>query len=314
MIRGGTVMIVVQPFRPGAGRKSPSLACSLAALLMTSVAMPAFADASATTQSVQDLGEVAPTTPMTATVWLKAHDQAAFDTAVASLYDQTSSSYHHWMSTATLAGYGPQAADIAAVQKSLQGMGLKIEHISENGSAIKVSGSAATMQAAFGTAIHAKQSGDVTFLANVATPQYRGSNPELVGAVSGLSSAGVQPFLRRQVDLSTGLPKAGVPAAQATTGPLAAFTSNCFGPDITATLSGIAFSVGGPSGAVNATFTGPSYLNPTTTNRPNCGYTAKQIAAHYGLEAAYALGLSGKGQTIVIVDAYGSGTITADAN
>ena len=43
-------------------------------------------------------------------------------------------------------------------------------------------------------------------------------------------------------------------------------------------------------------------------------YTAAQLQQIYGLPAAYKKGLNGKGQTIVLLEAYGYPTIEADAN
>ena len=72
-------------------------------------------------------------------------------------------------------------------------------------------------------------------------------------------------------------------------------------------------TVFGGSGEVADTFTGPTYLNIASTTRPTCAYTAGEVAAHMG-RITLARGLTGKGQTIVIVDAFGSPTIQADAN
>jgi subtilase family serine protease len=59
-----------------------------------------------------------------------------------------------------------------------------------------------------------------------------------------------------------------------------------------------------------ATYTGNVY-DPSPLQ---CGYSPATLQAHYGLTAAYDMGLKGEGQTIVIVDAYGSPTILDDAN
>ena len=63
------------------------------------------------------------------------------------------------------------------------------------------------------------------------------------------------------------------------------------------------------------------YGEKTATNKPkaygkfqpwtNCGYTPSQVRGAYGVAAS---GMTGKGQTVAIVDAYASPTIKADAN
>ena len=63
------------------------------------------------------------------------------------------------------------------------------------------------------------------------------------------------------------------------------------------------------------------YGQKTATNKPkaygkhqpwtNCGYTPSQVRGAYGVTRS---GMTGKGQTVAIVDAYASPTIRADAN
>jgi subtilase family serine protease len=308
-------------FRPVVGRKRPRLAWSLAALLMTGVAMPALANEPLAEKLVdaQDLGPIDAATPMTAVVWLKRQNQSGLDQAVAQRYDQTSAAYHQWLTPAEAASFGPKPQDVATAQASLRALGLKVETVSNDGTAIKVSATADAMQAAFGTAIHLRQprqSGGATFFASVTAPRYQGAHPELINTVSGLTQTRAQPFVLRQIDVSTGLVTPGVPA-QAATNPLSAFTADCFGPSFTAKWSGFGTEItpsGGIGGEVVDNFKGPTYLNIASTTRPTCAYTASQVAAHYRLDQVFARGLTGKGQTIVIVDAFGSPTIQADAN
>ncbi|HLZ67577.1 MAG TPA: S53 family peptidase, partial [Aliidongia sp.] len=226
-------------------------------------------------------------------------------------YDPKSPSYHVWMSPEQVANFGPRWEDVAKMQTSLRALGLKIVRVSEDGTAIKVSGSADKIQAAFGTTIHAGNLAGRTVFANLTEPKYQGTNPELVDAVTGLSTAGMRPFAVRQLDFATGAPKPGIDLAT-TTNPLAGFTTNCFGGMAAATVSGQ--DAAGQN--VTATFTGPQYLPVAAgaTSQSQCGYTAAQLAAHYGLDAVHAKGWTGKGQTIVIVDAYGSQTLSADVN
>jgi subtilase family serine protease len=67
-----------------------------------------------------------------------------------------------------------------------------------------------------------------------------------------------------------------------------------------------------------AIYTGNRYgADITNTNPPNlppCGYDAAEIQTAYGLNPLYKRGLDGTGQTIVIVDAFGSNSIVNDAN
>src|SRR5579859_832937 len=300
-------------FRPFVARNEKVGAYSFAAILLMSTALPAAAATLA--NGAEDLGAVNAATTLTATVWLKGHNDAAFDAAVADRYDPKSPSYHVWMSPEQVANFGPRWEDVAKMQTSLRALGLKIVRVSEDGTAIKVSGSADKIQAAFGTTIHAGNLAGRTVFANLTEPKYQGTNPELVDAVTGLSTAGMRPFAVRQLDFTTGAPKPGIDLAT-TTNPLAGFTADCFGGVVSTTLSG-PVPYGPDAGQnVTATYTGTQYLpiGAGTFNQSQCGYTAAQLAAHYGLDAVHAKGWTGKGQTIVIVDPYGSQTLSADVN
>jgi subtilase family serine protease len=296
-------------------RRSFVRSLSLLSTPLTAIAMAlATLSAHAAAVAPRDLGVIAPSTAVSAVVWIKGSNDAAFDVASAALSDSSSASYHQWMQDADIAAYAPSTQDLATARASLSALGLSVDKVFDGGVFIRVSGSAAQLQAAFGTTIHALQSANgSTLLKASATPIYKGAHAELVGGISGLTGTVTKPFLVRQMDLSTGLAAPGI-VPQAGTDPLAAFTSHCFGPDVTETMTGLSGTLGGALGSVSSTATGPSYLDPTTTNRPACGYTARQLVQHYGVDEAQALGLNGRGQTIVIVDAYGSPTALADLN
>jgi subtilase family serine protease len=265
--------------------------------------------------SAHDVGAVRAATPMSAVVWLKGAQDAGLEGAVANLYDTASPTYHRWLSSDELSAYAPAAHELAAARASLEAQGLHVDQVLEGGTMVKVSGTAGTLQVAFGTTIHQWQAGTKTFFRTSTAPKYQGANAQLVGGVSTLGGAGAHPFVARQVDFTSGIAVPAV-APQAGTDPLAAFTSQCFGPDFNVKMSGFSPSIGpGGSGNVVASYTGPTYLDTTRTiGRQSCGYTARQLVQHYGLAEAQALGWTGKGETIVIVDAFGSPTIAADVN
>jgi subtilase family serine protease len=75
------------------------------------------------------------------------------------------------------------------------------------------------------------------------------------------------------------------------------------------------FTTGG--GFPKAIYSGNRYGSDITSGPPNlppCGYDAAEMQTAYGLNPLYKKGLDGTGQTIVIVDAFGSPSIVADAN
>ena len=299
---------------PGLVDKGVALASPLLCAILAGVSMSAHADATAAA-AARDVGAVRAATPMQAVVWLKGAQDAGLDAAVANLYDPASRSYHRWLSSDELSAYAPAANELAAARASLEAQGLHVDQVLEGGTMVKVSATAASLQSAFGTTIHQWQSSTKTFFKTSSAPKYQGANAQLVGGVSNLGGAGVHPFVARQIDFASGVARPAV-VPQAGTDPLASFTSDCFGPKFTAAMAGFAPAIPPlPSGNVVASYTGVTYLDPTTTsNRKACGYTAKQLVQHYGLAQAHAAGWTGKGQTIVIVDAFGSPTLAADVD
>ena len=62
-------------------------------------------------------------------------------------------------------------------------------------------------------------------------------------------------------------------------------------------------------GGVTATYVGNRYgsdINSGPPNLPSCGYDVADVWGGYNLKPMYAAGLDGTGETIVIVDAFGS--------
>ncbi|HVJ53126.1 MAG TPA: S53 family peptidase [Aliidongia sp.] len=278
----------------------------MAGALLATTSLPTLAagvPAAPLMAQVEDLGAVATSAQLTGMVWLKMRNEAQFDAAVASRYDKKSTLYHVWMKQEEIANFGPSASDLEMVKASLKAQGLKIEQISDDGAAIKVSGPATKIQAAFGTEIHVKQAAGKKFFAAVSEPKYQGAHAELVDSVSSLGGRGMRSFAVRQTNLATGEVGLSVSAAS-TANPLAPFTNQCFGPQETKKLTG--------ENGESVTYKGPQYIPDNFTTA--CGYTAQQIVSHYGLDAVYAKGWTGKGQTIVIVDPFGSPSITNDAN
>jgi len=88
------------------------------------------------------------------------------------------------------------------------------------------------------------------------------------------------------------------------------FSADCLRPPQT-----ITFTTNGSQ--PSATYTGNRYGGDITNkvpNLPSCGYDAANMQQAYGLADLYKNHLDGTGQTIVIVDAFGSNTILSDAN
>ncbi len=245
-----------------------------------------------------DHGPLQPTQSLTFTVHLKLRNQAAFDKAVRDLYTPGSPTYHHWLNNEDIAKYGPSSADVETVTSELKSHGLSVLSVSPDNLSIRVRGSASSVENAFHTQIHEFERQGRVFHANVSPAQLGGPARALIHSVSGLTNFQMRPFLKFQVDPRTGKPhtlptKSGTLAtAAAGTGFAAIATNDCFKnpASISLTTQGASLPLG------------QYYGNTYDQGGLLCSWTPAQLQQHYGLNAGYKQGLTGKGQTIVIVD------------
>jgi subtilase family serine protease len=280
---------------------------ALGAIPLTSVAqlskgVPNF------TARAADQGSLSSSQQLNLTIWLQLDNKAALDNAVTQMYTPGSATYHKWMSVADLKKFAPTTAQLNQIKKELTGHGLAIDEIEPNNLAIRVHGPVADVEQAFHTQIHQFGYNGKVLYANTTAPHLTGAANSLVSTVTGLTNMGVRPLAVQQVN-----PRTGKPTAARLSKPQGIFfASQCFySPEtVTLTTSGASLPVG--------VYYGNAYgANPTNTqvgDLPPCGYSAAQVQGFYGLPTAYQQKLNGAGQTVVIVDAYGSPTITADAN
>jgi subtilase family serine protease len=302
------------------GHRLTSIRHAVKALILTQFLVAGMAGAApvAISPSVNavDEGAVDPNSSMSAAILVNNPKKAAFDAAVASLYDVSSSNYHRWMSESEISSWGPVSQNVALLQASLRAEGFQVDQ-ADDGGMLRITGSAAKFQSAFGAPVHLYRSpAGASFLRLASAAQFQGAHAELIAGVAGVAGAGMRPMLARPIDFATGQTVAPMSVPSGTS-PLAAFTNQCFNPSpFTATLSGFSPVIGGiGSGAVTSVLTGPTYLSTaSSTARPACGSTVQQLLHHYGIDEAHALGLTGRNQTIVIVDAYGSPTLETDVD
>jgi subtilase family serine protease len=287
--------------------------------LMAVAAVPAHAGGTDTQskvapsrQNANDLGLVSLSDEMNVTVFLNMHNKPEFDAAVEALYDPSSPTYRKWMTGAALAKYAPTAAEIATVQKELEKHGLTILSIDPENFSIRAHGTTENIESAFQTHIHQYSINGRTFKANAEPAQLTGAAGSLVSHVSGLEVHTAMPMTKYALNPKTKKPFAPIPLkkVQAASGGLSGFiTDQCLQAPTTYTYDtpGAALPVG--------VFYGNGYMSPAQNAAGLiCSYTSAQLQAHYGLTAAYAAGLNGKGKTVVLLEAYGYPTMQADAN
>lgn len=265
----------------------------------------------AATHMQADLGPEDQSKQISVTVWLNLHNKAALDTIVEQMYDKTSPNYHKFLTMKEFkTQFAPTAKDITTVRNFLAAHNMKVSSIDRNNHFIVAQGSVGDAQAAFNTKINRVMVNGVMRHATISAPSI--SEPvtsALVSTVQGLSDLAYQANVSPAVNPETRIPYAGVsPSAVGANGLF--FSGECLRPPETVT-----FTTGGST--PKAIYAGNRYgadINSPAPNLPSCGYDAAEMQKAYGLDKVYKSGLDGTGQTIMIVDAFGSNTIVADAN
>jgi subtilase family serine protease len=248
--------------------------------------------------------------PISVTVWLKPHNQAALDTAVEQMYDSSSPSYHRFLTLKQFnEQYAPTAEEVGTVRAYLTAHNMKVMSTEKNNRFVVAQGNVGDAQAAFNTKINKVMVNGVMHHTNATPATVTGAASALVATVQGLSDLRYKSMAKRAVNPDTGVPYAGVSPSSAGADGLF-FSADCLRPP-----QSKVFKTDGsfPEAFYAGNRYGADITNPAP-NRPPCGYDANEIQTAYGLKQLYKKGLDGTGQTIVIVDAFGSNSILSDAN
>lgn len=240
-------------------------------------------------------------------LWLKPGNRAEMDALAHQLYDPTSPNFRHWLKPQEIAArFAPTAAEAQVVREFLEIHQLTVSGVGQNNFYVRASGTIAQVEQAFAVHINEYTIGGRTMRANSADPYVEGPASALIQAVSGLDDVAFQsPGMLRQRVVSSQGPSGAkqklTPSAAASA--VAGFESHCFPGTVTehATTFG---------GYPKATYTGNEYAG----SGGGCGYAPADIRAAYNLNALYAEGYDGRGQTIVLVEDCGSPTLLDDAN
>lgn len=157
------------------------------------------------------LGPVAATTVEHAELMLKPRDQRALDTFVANVTNKNSPQYHHYLSRgAYRAAFGPTAATVAAATAQLRAEGLQVSGVSSNGEVVSFSGTAATVERAFGTGLERYRLPDGS--AGLATTGPVHVPSTIAASVAGV--VGLDNLVQDQTNLERpGTPPPGTPKA-----------------------------------------------------------------------------------------------------
>ncbi len=260
--------------------------------------------------SRQDLGPEDSSKQIAVTVWLRQHNKEAFDALVQQMYEKGSPQYHHWLTRAQYkANFAPTQKDAALVRDFLSAHNLTVSATEKNNHYVTASGRISDVQDAFKVQINRFNIKGTIHQAATSEPLVAGPASDVVAAVQ-VSDLTYSSNAAPAKDLDTGVPFRGVQLSPGVNPNGLFFSANCFRSPETKT-----FTTGG-SGPVAVYFGNRYGANITSgpPNLPSCGYDAAELQTAYGLKKAYSSGWNGAGQTIVIVDAFGSNTIVDDAN
>jgi subtilase family serine protease len=221
------------------------------------------------------------TQQVNAYVYLQGQDPAGLASYAREVSAPGSATYGRYLSaTETMTRFGPTTSQISAVESWLTGSGLKVTQVTDEiGGYVKVSGTAAQAQQAFGVTFGMyKGPQGKTYRAPEQVASVPANVTSDVASVAGLDTA---PHLAKPGDT---LPTP--PQNYWVAGPTNAYYDQSY-----ATTEPKAYGKYQP-------------WNVT-------GYTPKQIRGAYGVTAS---GQTGKGVTVAVVDAYASQTMLTDAN
>ena len=260
-------------------------------------------------KKAKDLGEADLGTMMTATVWLKLHDENLLDRLTRDQYNKKSPGFQKWISQSEFnANFSPTAQEVKAVSNFLSAHGLLVVETAENNFYLRVQGTVADMEKTFHVSIHNYSYQGQTYRSNSSDPSLDKSSGGHIAAVTGLDDFGFVPAYK----LPTNPQGKPMPMRPVTVTPQGVFfEGQCFRGVQTQTFTNAGANT-------TAAYTGNRYGadigNTQLGHLAPCGYQPLEVDIAYGMIPLFAAGLDGSGETIVIVDAYGSPTIASDAD
>src|SRR5260370_13921247 len=262
-------------------------------------------------QRAVDNGATDPATIINVTAWLKLHNENQLDQLVQQLYSKKSANFHKWVNQVQFnASFWTSLQEANAVQNFLTAEGFSIVAVAENNFYVKAQGTVEQVEQAFHVKINNFTFNGAAYRSNTGDPGGNDSGFGLIAAITGMDDLGFEPALVIPVE-SDGTPAAMIPLGSNPDGRF--FESHCFTGVQTLTFPKNATA----STVPQATYTGSVYGAPITNTQfghlAPCGYQPSDVQTAYNMTPLYAQGLDGTGETIVIVDAYGSDTIEQDA-
>ncbi len=195
--------------------------------------------------------------------------EAALNHAIEEMHRPGSPDFHRWLTAEQLgAQYGPNPADIAAVTGWLKNHGFEVNGVAKSGMVIDFSGTAEQVKGAFRTELHELKVRGERHMANMQEPQVPAA---LAGVVVGVAS--LNDF--RPKPANTGISAARIDAA-----------SKAIVPQAT------------PSQTLATKAAAPDFTVSSATQV----VVPDDLHTIYNFNPVYKSGVTGKGQTVVVIE------------
>ncbi|HYK26313.1 MAG TPA: protease pro-enzyme activation domain-containing protein, partial [Steroidobacteraceae bacterium] len=248
-----------------------------------------------------DLGSADPNSTMTISLHLKS--ARSLDDTLQSLYDPSSTAYRQWRSVAEIdAALAAAPQDLTAIRQFLASNHLRL--VEEARGQVLAEGTVRDVEAAFRVDLHWFDVNGTVVRANTTVPSVPRALEALVSSVGGLTDHRMRPHWTMGRD-PEGTAYAPVALNEVPNGLF--FSAQCFRPPERETFT---------STSATAVYFGNRYGQDIAPNSPGaiepCGYQPSDVWTAYGLTPLYERGFDGTGETIAIVEAFGSTTIERD--
>ncbi|HEY0717830.1 MAG TPA: S53 family peptidase, partial [Streptosporangiaceae bacterium] len=219
-------------------------------------------------------------------ILLGLRDEAGAEAALQAISTPGTASYGKWLSNQAFdESYAPTKASVSAVQSWLRTQGFTVTQTLPSGQFVQASGSAAQVEKTFGSQLDNYSYQGKTVRANSSELSLPADTPAAVtGAVAGVVGVDQGTALKSPADTLPGPP----PGARYGVQPCSAY----YGQKI-ATDKPTAYGKHQPYAV--------------------CGYVPQQYQSAYGETPLLRAGVTGKGVTVAITDAYAAPTMLADA-
>jgi subtilase family serine protease len=257
----------------------------------------------------KDVGAEDSSKSIRVTLWLHPHNKSSLDHLAKELYDANSTNYRHWLKPAELkTEFAPTEEDVNTVKQFLLERNLKVVSVGPANFSVTAQGTVSEVERAFSVKIDKFNVGAESHRSNTGDPTIEGPASAIVAAVYGLDDYAFSHPVQQVKDLFSSKPGTAKSLHGAGTDGIF-YSGQCFPGTETETFT--------TSGTLPfATYSGNAFGQATggLGSLPPCGYDPAEIYTAYNLNGLYAKGFHGEGQTIVILDWYGSTHVTQDAN